>query len=231
MSEAELLRQPNFGRECLHEIRALLASTGGSVPSLQCTSEEDTLDFGSIDEPLMSTLLRSIQTLNLTTRAKNVLENWGITAVGELVQLTALELRRGPNVGRSTINSIQVELRKLGLALGTSVANWPKKDELALILESRAEYRLDPTQTTGRMFTFLEDELCAAVKMTVDRSEYAIVMRRTGWDGGEILTLEQLGNDPIAAGRTSPVSRERIRQIERKALAKIQEKAWSLANA
>ena len=110
----------------------------------------------------MSTLLRSIQTLNLTTRAQNVLENWGIAAVGELIQLTELELRRGPNVGRSTINSIQVELRKLGLALGTGVANWPKKDELALILESRAEYRLDPTQTTGRLFTFLEDELCAA---------------------------------------------------------------------
>ena len=75
---------------------------------------------------------------------------------------------------------------------------------------------------------FLEDELCAAVREVVDMSAYAIVMRRTGWDGGEILTLEELGNNPAASRRTSPVSRERIRQIESRAFATIEDKRPSM---
>ena len=228
MSEAELLRQPNFGRKCLTEVRTLLSCTDGLAPSDNSTSEEDTLDFSSMEEPLLSTLLRPVQTMDLTTRARNVMENSGIVTVGELVQLTESELRRTPNVGRLTINNYKEVLAEIGLSLGATITNWPKTDELALILESRAGSPLDRTQTSVGTFNFLEDELCAAVQMTVDRSGSAIVVRRTGWDGGEILTLEELGNDPFASGRTSPVSRERIRQIESKGLERIQEKAWSM---
>lgn len=227
MSEEELLRQPNFGRKSLTEVKNLLSPIGGLAPSEEeskfFSPYTNTLDFGSVEEPLLSKLLRPVQTLDLTTRARTFVINSGIVTVGELIQLTESELRRTPNVGRLTIKNYKEVLAQIGFSLGTTITNWPEKDELALILESRAQSR----PSVGA-FRFLEDELCAAVRMTVDRSKYAIVVRRTGWDGGEILTLEELGNDPVASGLTSPVTRERIRQIESKALERIQGKAWSM---
>ena len=107
LSDAELLGQPHFGRKSLKEVKALLSSTGtlpprgeSVAPGKECVDEDDKLDFLATEEPLMSTLLRPVQTLPLTTRASNVLENWEITTVGELVQLSKSELRRWPNVGR-----------------------------------------------------------------------------------------------------------------------------------
>ena len=70
MSEAELLRQPNFGRKCLTEVRTLLSSTDGLAPSDESTNGEDTLDFDSIEEPLLSTLLRPVQTLGFDDESK-----------------------------------------------------------------------------------------------------------------------------------------------------------------
>ena len=221
LSDAELLRQPNFGRKSLNEVKALLSSTGGLTLREECTEEDDALDFLAIEEPLSSTLLQRVETLVLTTRASNVMEDLGITTVGELVQLTESELLRTRNVGRLTINNLKTVLAQIGLSLGAIITNWPNKEELALLLEARARVRLDRTQTPVATFTFVEDELCAAVKAAVGTSERAIVMRRTGWDGDRVWTLEELANDPNASGRASPVSRERIRQIESKALEKI----------
>ena len=227
LSEAELLRQPNFGRKSLNEVKALLSSTEGLTLREECTDKEDELDFLTIEESISSILLRPVQTLDLTTRASNVMENQGITTVGELVQLTESELLRTPNAGRLTINNLKSVLAQLGLSLGTTVQNWPSKEELALLLEARARDRLDRTQTPIGRFAFLEDELCAIVKAAVGTSERAIVTRRTGWDGDRVWTLEELANDPTASGRTSRVSRERIRQIESKAIEKIQKKGMS----
>ena len=227
LSEAELLRQPNFGRTSLNEVKALLSSTNVLTLRDACTDEEGNLDFLTIEESILSTLLRPIHTLDLTTRTSNIMVNQGITTVGELVQLTESELRRTPNAGRLTINNLKSVLAQLGLSLETAVKNWPSKEELALLLETRARDGLDRVQTPIGKHAFLEDELCATVKAAVGTSERAIIMRRTGWDGDRVWTLEELANDPIASGRTSRVTRERIRQIERKAIRKIQKKGMS----
>ena len=102
------------------------------------------------------------------------------------------------------------------------------KDGLALILKLKVQSKLDRVETSVGTLKFLEDELCAAAKTAVNHSQYVIVMRRTGWDGGEVLTLQELGDNPAASGRTSHASRERIRQIERKGIESIQEKTWSM---
>ena len=96
------------------------------------------------------------------------------------------------------------------------------------MLESKGQDHLDRTQGSVGGLKFIEDELCAAVKAAVDASAYAIIVRRTGWDGERVWTLEELGNNPNASGRASPVSRERIRQLESRALATIQKKRLSM---
>ena len=45
LSVAELLRQPNFGRKSLNEVKALLSSTGELNLRDERTHEEDKLDF------------------------------------------------------------------------------------------------------------------------------------------------------------------------------------------
>ena len=227
LSEAELLMQPNFGRISLNEVKALLSSTDVLTLRDACTDEEANLDFLTIEESTLSTLLRPVQTLDLTARASNLMVIQGITTVGELVQLTESELRRIPNTGRLTINNLKSVLTELGLSLETTVKNWPNKEALALLLEARARDGLDRTRTPIGKCAFLEDELCATVKVAVGTSECAIIMRRTGWDGDRVWTLEELANDPIASGRASRVTRERIRQIESKAIRKIQKKGMS----
>ena len=94
---------------------------------------------------------------------------------------------------------------------------------------SRLELKIGWTERKhpSRTFEFLEDELCSAAKAAVDGRAYAIVIRRTGWDGGQVWTLEELAKNPNALGRASPVSRERIRQIESSALATIQKMKFS----
>lgn len=224
LSEAELLMQPNFGRRSLNEVKVLLSSANSLIPRKESTGEDDVLNFLKIEERLSSTLLRRVETLELTTRASNVLKDRAITTVGELVQLTEGELRSMRNVGRLTISNLKTVLAQLGLSLGINITNWPKQEELALLIESRARGRREPTPAPIGRSVFLEDELCAAVTAAVGTSERAIVMRRTGWNGDRVWTLEELASDPAASGRTSPVSRERIRQIESKAIEKIQKK-------
>ena len=221
LSNAELLRQPNFGRKSLNEVEALLSSIENLVPRAECAKEDGALDFLKIEEPLSSILLQPVKHLKLTTRASNLMEDLEIMTVGELVQLTESDLFRTPNVGRLTINNLKTVLAQLGLSLGSVITNWPDKEALVLLLEARAQDQLDRKQTPDTTFTYVEDELCAAVKAAVDGSEQAIIMRRTGWDGDRVWTLEELANDPNATRRVSPVSRERIRQIESKALEKI----------
>ena len=126
-----------------------------------------------------------------------------------------------------TINNLERVLAQLEMSLGTTILNWPSKNELALLLEARARDRPDRAQTFIGTFELLEDELCAAVNAAADPSESAIIIRRTGWDGNRTWTLEELANDPNASGRTSPVSRERIRQVESTAFKKIRKKRIS----
>lgn len=227
LSDAELLRQPGFGRKCLGEVRKLLSSTGSLTLREERANGEGVLDFLTIKEPILSRLLRPVQSLELTKRASDALDNGGITTIGELVQLTERDLCRRRNVGRSTINTLESVLAQVDLSLGIAITNWPKKEQLAKLLESRAEGRLDQRHSSSLRLKFLEDELCDVVRAVVGASDSAIVIRRTGWDGKRIWTLEELASNPIASGRTSPVSRQRIRQIEDRAFSKIQKERLS----
>ena len=227
LSDADLLRQPNFGKKSLNEVKELLATAMHLPLPDEWEGEEDTLDFLEIEEPLLSTLLRPVQSLDLTVRAINVMKNYGVLTIGDLVQLTGNVLVRKRNLGKLTRDHIQSVLTQHGLSLGTTIRNWPSAEELAALLEENAQNRHDQTQRSVGTHAFLEDELCAAVGMAVSTSEYRIIIKRTGWDGGRVWTLEELAKDPKSSGRAFPVSRERIRQIEVQALKKVRKTSWS----
>lgn len=123
MSEAELLRIPNFGRKSLNELKEVLAHAGlhlglaipGWPPS---------------DIEILSTqaakLLERIDQLELSVRSTNCLKNDGINYVGELVQKSEAEMLRTPNFGRKSLNEIKELLAASSLHLDMDLSRWPQ---------------------------------------------------------------------------------------------------------
>lgn len=70
--------------------------------------------------------------LGLGNRAINCLKNDNITYIGDLVQKSASELRRTPNLGIATVAEIEAALAPHGLRLGAPLPNWPEEHTHAL---------------------------------------------------------------------------------------------------
>lgn len=62
-------------------------------------------------------LFLPIEILDLTVRTKNILKGQYIDYIGDLIQLTALDLRKMSGMGVKSLNEIQTELARRGLKL------------------------------------------------------------------------------------------------------------------
>lgn len=87
-----------------------------------------------VDDPRISSglpselLLESINILDLTVRAWNVLDRNGIKTIGQLIERTPFELLRQKNFGEKSLRNVIEELSKIGLLLNQSQlgsTNWP----------------------------------------------------------------------------------------------------------
>lgn len=72
-------------------------------------------------------LLEHIETLQLDVRSTNCLKAERIFYVGDLVQKTAKDLFKTPNLGKKSLEKIEMQLREYGLALGMTVEGWPPR--------------------------------------------------------------------------------------------------------
>ncbi len=63
-------------------------------------------------------LMRSVDELDVTTRAANCLRNAGIRTIAELIQLKESDLLKKKNFGRTSLKEIKKKLAELGLSLG-----------------------------------------------------------------------------------------------------------------
>ena len=181
------------------------------------SGDEIDIDFETANENLRNDLLKAIDTLDLSARARNVASNMNARVIGQLAMMERETVFRQPNVGRKTLKELEGVLVTRGLSFGTGIRNWPDDQELGQLLDIRETKDLDRESVSSDGVEFLEDELLAVVNAAVDPRHRAIFLRRTGWDGGLVMTLEDLGNDPDASGLDNVVTRERIRQIEKKA--------------
>lgn len=59
----------------------------------------------------------SIDTLDLTVRASNVLKAEGVYTIGQLISRTAMDVLKMPNMGRKTLNMIKETLGEHNLSL------------------------------------------------------------------------------------------------------------------
>ena len=72
-------------------------------------------------------LRRPIKDLELPVRATNALQTENILQIGDLVQLTEKQLLRYPNLGKKTLEEIQLALASRGLTLDTELPNWEQE--------------------------------------------------------------------------------------------------------
>lgn len=240
-------RQPNLGRKTMKEFKNALTGLKLSfgleidnwpqqedLPSIVLlvsgdeTGEEHgdgvgkgpdfhTIDFERAGEDLRNDLLKPIDMLDISVRARNVAVQMNARVIGQLAMMERETVFSQPNVGRKTLKEFEDVLDTRGLSFGTEVRNWPDDQGLGRLLDIRESKDLDREPVSFDGVEFLEDELLAVVNAAVDPRHQTIFLRRYGWDGGLVMTLEDLGNDPDASGLGHVVTRERIRQIEVKA--------------
>jgi hypothetical protein len=88
----------------------------------------------TIDNPL---LLQSTAILDVPTRVRKCLLNisdddapysWGISLLGDLVQLQPGHMLRVPNFGKASLFELEKALAKIGLSLGMKVDGWTRRD-------------------------------------------------------------------------------------------------------
>ncbi len=71
--------------------------------------------------PLNENLWKTVDTLELSVRAANCLENANIKYIGELVTKTEAEMLKTKNFGRKSLNEIKDILSEMGLSLGMKI--------------------------------------------------------------------------------------------------------------
>ena len=147
--------------------------------------------------------------------------------LGDIVQFSEQEILNTPNFGRNSLDELKAILESNGLYFGMSLAEWDNEliesffnkggsaleVNLSAVEQSKFDAYLPARQVT------LEDEIEALFKYLEVKSprNITIFKRRLGLDGKGGETLEEIGSG-------YGVTRERVRQIEKKVKRKFNRK-------
>ena len=141
--------------------------------------------------------VRSVDSLDLGTRASNCLRGAGVRTVRDLIEYSERQLLDVPNLGAGAVREIVHALAGHGLRLRDPLDGFRRTLRAGL-----------PT---------VDEELEYVVSHVVSPRNRNVVMLRLGWSGQPVRTLEELASNPELSCLGNRVSRERVRQIESKA--------------
>lgn len=107
-------------KECLQEAAKILLDQFGVLANLEAeAAPHEPTPLKGVD-PFF---LKSVESLDLSTRSLHILQEEGISTVGDLVRHTEAELMRLPALGRKALNEIKESLASRGLSLGMRFEN------------------------------------------------------------------------------------------------------------
>ncbi len=121
-TENELLSYKNFGETSLMEIQEILRAKGLRLGmdfdqnwSSSSPAQGIELVEGNPNDPQN----RPIAELDLSVRARRIIEMFKIRTIGDLCRKTEAELMSCPNFGQTSLNEIRTKLDELGLSLNS----------------------------------------------------------------------------------------------------------------
>jgi DNA-directed RNA polymerase subunit alpha len=111
ITEQEMLSYKNFGETSLKEVKEMLAMRG---LRLGMNREGDERLLSKADQKVLG---ESIEKLELGPKGASVLENLGVTRIGDLVQYTDLDLYKVSGSGQSVVQELSTALGAFGAGL------------------------------------------------------------------------------------------------------------------
>jgi Bacterial RNA polymerase, alpha chain C terminal domain/Sigma-70, region 4 len=248
----EVLRWGRAGKKTLRELQEILGRLGLklsgdakplvpadpkllhelSIPSLSLTKsvpkDADVICVDTAERKVQQVLVSRIKQFPLSTRAQNVLVQAKVMYVGELIQLSHLDLRRIPNSGWRTVQELDAFAKNHGLRLGTAIPDWSRERAvtvaaslskvIASTLREKSTKLLDSIAPEPKC---LEDELARIVQALREKGRNAkLLIDLWGWSGSDPRTLESVGNE-------LGLTRERVRQIEARSLRELSKHRFS----
>lgn len=120
-SEPDLLGYKNFGETSLKEIKEMLTAKGLRLGqyaedevgfSLLEETEETEHDTSDVDESLRDKLITQI---GFSVRAKRVIEQLGVSTIGELADKSEAELMGIKNFGQTSLSELRQKLAEFGM--------------------------------------------------------------------------------------------------------------------
>ncbi len=237
-TEEEISKFRNIGRNSIEEINRLIEKhaitlnteienlpEAYEIKKLDSSSFREkcqkTHDFNQLDGVSKENLLQPLGHFNLSTRTKNALRSENIKVLGELIRMNSDDLKHIPNIGRKSFAELELLLHNKGYEFGEDIIHWPDDAELDALIELNDVGSTLGEAIPGGPYSILEEEIRAAVEYVVSASRCQVLLRRTGWDGGQKHTLVEIAESPQLSGRSHVVTRERIRQIESSSRSKL----------
>lgn len=111
ITEAEMLSYKNFGETSLKEVKEMLAARNLRLGMYREGEER------SLTKADQKVLGESIERLELSNKTSSMLENLGVSRIGDLVQYTDLDLYKAPGSGQSVVQELSTGLGAYGVGL------------------------------------------------------------------------------------------------------------------
>ncbi len=111
ITEAEMLSYKNFGETSLKEVKEMLAARNLRLGMFR---EGDERTLSKADQKVLA---ESIERLELSNKTSTVLENLGVSRIGDLVQYTDLDLYKAPGSGQTVVQELSTGLGAYGVGL------------------------------------------------------------------------------------------------------------------
>jgi DNA-directed RNA polymerase subunit alpha len=111
ITEQEMLSYKNFGETSLKEVKEMLAARSLRLGMFRDGEER------SISKADQKILGESVEKLELSSRSQQVLENLGVSRIGDLAQYTDLDLYKSPGSGQSVVQELSTALGAFGVSL------------------------------------------------------------------------------------------------------------------
>ncbi len=111
ISEQEMLSYKNFGETSLKEVREMLSARNLRLGMYRDGEER------SISKADQKVLGESIEKLELVNKSQQMLENLGVSRIGDLAQYSDLDLFKAPGSGQSVVQELSTALGAFGIGL------------------------------------------------------------------------------------------------------------------